>query len=99
MLQKHREQLHAAIHNGDLEKVSTLLDNPSATVNQNLVISKNCQGRTSAHIAILCDKPKILQLLLNTVPQLITATDNVSNEPLHPSVICKNSIVIIIDIG
>ncbi|MCL4152655.1 UNVERIFIED_CONTAM: hypothetical protein GTU68_023012, partial [Idotea baltica] len=70
--EERRDFLHKAIKVGSLAHVELLADS------EDIVRAKDDRGRTSLHLATLCEERPIMVLLSKAFPSLLTIGDNVS---------------------
>ncbi|XP_046994004.1 uncharacterized protein LOC124606083 [Schistocerca americana] len=78
--EERREELHNAIRQGNLLRVRELLEADDAEL---LAIAKNIYGRSSLHIAVLCQDEEITQFLTDRFPATLKTGDNLERTALH----------------
>ncbi|MPC78337.1 hypothetical protein E2C01_072821 [Portunus trituberculatus] len=67
-----RDWLHKAIRVGSLPHVEYIADT------EDVAVAKDTKGRTSLHLATLCEETEIMQFLAIQYPILLMMGDNVS---------------------
>lgn len=72
--QDKREWLHKAVKVGSLPHVQYIADS------EELARAKDDHGRTSLHLATLCEEKDIMEFLATQYPSLLGTGDNVRNE-------------------
>ncbi|XP_049861504.1 uncharacterized protein LOC126355260 isoform X1 [Schistocerca gregaria] len=78
--EERREELHNAVRQGNLLRVRELLEADDAEL---LAIAKNIYGRSSLHIAVLCQDEEITQFLTDRFPTTLKTGDNLERTALH----------------
>ncbi|XP_049958095.1 uncharacterized protein LOC126474659 [Schistocerca serialis cubense] len=78
--EERREELHNAVRQGNLLRVRELLEADDAEL---LAIAKNIYGRSSLHIAVLCQDEEITQFLTDRFPATLKTGDNLERTALH----------------
>ncbi|XP_049778415.1 inversin-A [Schistocerca cancellata] len=78
--EERREELHNAVRQGNLLRVHELLEADDAEL---LAIAKNIYGRSSLHIAVLCQDEEITQFLTDRFPATLKTGDNLERTALH----------------
>ncbi|KAK4307589.1 hypothetical protein Pmani_020655 [Petrolisthes manimaculis] len=72
-----RDWLHKAVKVGSLPHVQYIADT------EELAVAKDDHGRTSLHLATLCEDKDIMEFLATQYPSLLSIGDNVGRTPLH----------------
>ncbi|KAK3859127.1 hypothetical protein Pcinc_034727 [Petrolisthes cinctipes] len=72
-----RDWLHKAVKVGSLPHVQYIADT------EELARAKDDHGRTSLHLATLCEDKDIMEFLATQYPSLLSIGDNVGRTPLH----------------
>ncbi|XP_050729121.1 uncharacterized protein LOC127004922 isoform X2 [Eriocheir sinensis] len=72
-----REWLHKAIRVGSLPHVQYIADT------EDVAVAKDSKGRTSLHLATLCEETEIMKFLAAQYPRLLMIGDNLERTPLH----------------
>nr|XP_027235630.1 serine/threonine-protein phosphatase 6 regulatory ankyrin repeat subunit B-like [Penaeus vannamei] len=75
--EEKRDWLHKAIRVGSLPHVQYIADS------EDIVRAKDHRGRTSLHIATLCEEKDIMEFLAKQYPVLLVVGDNLDRRPLH----------------